>query len=109
MRLVANDKIYVFHLLQTDCYLQIMQCLYFSACLGEDTVRAVAGGRQPLLKRWQSLRETLFHALILPIGLVSTMLFLLLSSFIHYSARFLGHILSDLGHEIPFGGSQFRY
>jgi hypothetical protein len=56
-----------------------MQCIYFSACTAEHALHTVAGDSLPLLKRWQKLRETLFQALVFPVGLVSNLFFFLFS------------------------------
>jgi hypothetical protein len=56
-----------------------MQCAYFSACTLEHIWPVVVGANQPLLKRWQKLRETVFQALVFPMGLVSILLFSSLS------------------------------
>jgi hypothetical protein len=51
-----------------------MQCAYFSACTLEH-ILLVVGDSQPFLKRWQKQRETVFQALLFPVGLVSSLLF----------------------------------
>lgn len=59
----------------------IIQCAYFSACTMEHVLRVVVGDSQPVLKRWQKLRETVFQALIFPMGLVVPSVFWVLFSY----------------------------
>lgn len=54
----------------------IMQCAYFSACTGEYVLRTMARESPPqFLKKWQKLRETIFQALLFPMGLTVSSVF----------------------------------
>jgi hypothetical protein len=76
----------------------------------EHVLRVVVGDSQPVLKRWQKLRETVFQALIFPMGLVSSILFFSIIFMSYILLNFGGHIIGvkymtcvwRLSYQIPY-------
>jgi hypothetical protein len=82
-----------------------MQFAYFSGCTGEYVLRTMARDSPPqFLKKWQKLRETVFQALLFPMGLVNDKMFSCV-----FITQFLENILSVQDTRLPFGGSPVRF